>query len=817
MITAQPIVVAPRRTKVRAPDLARVIDDFGGKLRVLSLDCFDTIVWRQVATPIDLFYDLQEHPAFKRLGYNAKLRVSSESAARQMKVVRTGRSEVTLAEIYREAFPALTDAEVAELSEAELEAEIRTCYAFPAALDLMRAAARKNLKIIIVSDTYFSEAQLRRLLAATLPPDVNRAIDRVFTSSAHGLSKTQGLHLKALERMRQPPRAVLHVGDNEAADLSAASRAGLNAVHFVHHDPWLEEMNRLQATATNLLAPSVRENQSMPMPFRGLLVSRFGKSEGVSAVDVLGYAGAGPLLYAFGRYILDEIASLRAMGKRVKPLFLLRDGYLPKRVCDAIAGAEAGDAVAISRFVSYAASFRSDADVERYLAKSVGSGRFESLGRQLLLTPAETAAIIERAERAKSPVEEFVRQIRQPDTLRTIIERSGAMRARLFRYLEVSCGLEAGDTLLFIDLGYEGTAQRQLEPVFRDERGVEIQGRYLLASRTPGWERSRGGLLDPSWCDDRALASLVTYIALIEDLCTSDDGSVVDYTAEGAPVRDSRVLDADQYEKIKPLQARCVEFALDAERFFAASGKRPTASSLRTAALGALGRLLFTPSEPEVSYLEGFRLDMNLATRDSYALFDRDEGLAGLRRRGMFFMEHGQRTLRMNYPIELRSAGLELSLTLLAQHRYALEFSRSDMTLRRESLGVLVARGGDASMHAVEASATHDGFFSLIIPAGTRDLSLGVMFGRSYTWVQIESVHLIEVGHLYGRDESLHTEDVSASAHTEHMVERGPGILECTSESAFLFVAPPPKAGDRASYVCRVVFRPLALREQQAQ
>ena len=40
------------------------------------------------------------------------------------------------------------------------------------------------------------------------------------------------------------------------------------------------------------------------------------------------------------------------------------------------------------------------------------------------------------------------------------------------------------------------------------------------------------------------------------------------------------------------------------------------------------------------AYLDGFQLDMGLATDDTYALFDCEEGLDGLRRRGLLTRPH---------------------------------------------------------------------------------------------------------------------------------------------------------------------------------
>ena len=37
-------------------------------IKVLSLDCFDTILWRGVAQPTDVFFAMCNDPLFKKLG-----------------------------------------------------------------------------------------------------------------------------------------------------------------------------------------------------------------------------------------------------------------------------------------------------------------------------------------------------------------------------------------------------------------------------------------------------------------------------------------------------------------------------------------------------------------------------------------------------------------------------------------------------------------------------------------------------------------------------------------------------------------------------
>jgi FMN phosphatase YigB (HAD superfamily) len=802
----------PRAALTRAHELLERFSELAPGRTLLSLDCFDTILFRRVAQPADVFFDLARSAPFAARGYSAKLRMESESRARALAEVRRGSNEVTLPEIYRAAFPDLSDGEVSELARAELAAEKDACYAFPPTLELIRAATARGLSIVIVSDTYLSEPELRELLGSALPEDVIGAIDRIFCSSEHGRSKAGGLFKDVLRLLGEKPASVLHVGDHEISDLTAANALGMYALRLEHHGPAAAQALRTQTMALSLLAPEVRATRSLPAPFAGLLAAQSGVERPEA---LLGAVGAGPVLYAFARFLLAEREALERAGARPKFAFLMRDAYLPHRVCQALAGCEIGTNVAISRFAAYAASFRTRDDVERYLARSAGSGRLEAMARQLGLPEDRAEQLIRSCEQSSEPTAEFVRRVRDPKFLEGVFERSRAYRERLLRYLKQRVALEPGETLVLVDLGYEGTAQRELGPVLADELGVTVTGRYLIAARVAGWEKTRKGLFDPESCDDRTLATLVPYVALLEDICTTDDASVVDYDEAGNAVFAERVIEAGQYRRIVPIQDECERFAREAEAFFALAGKRPSAEDLRLSALASLARLLFFPTAPEVDYLEGFRLDMNLATLDSFELFDREKGLEALRRLGPFFMNPGTKSLRTNYPIELRAAGIELSLSLFAQHRFALTLGLEDVTLRRETLGLLVLAGRSGSLAEAEARATHDGYFSLIVPLGEGGFSVGVMFGKKYAWLQLESIAFVPTKALYHPDGSESSLDASACASPDGMRSAGGGLYECTSEASFLLITPRFRPETPGTFACRIVFRPLVPRTLQ--
>ena len=124
---------------------------------MLSLDCFDTILWRKTAAPTDVFYDLQRQPMFRSLGFTASLRIHAEIKARQMMMMRKQQSEVKLRDIYLESYPGLDDKQLEALAEEELSTEMNTCFALPQIIELILNAHQRGLNIIITSDTYLAE------------------------------------------------------------------------------------------------------------------------------------------------------------------------------------------------------------------------------------------------------------------------------------------------------------------------------------------------------------------------------------------------------------------------------------------------------------------------------------------------------------------------------------------------------------------------------------------------------------------------------------------------------------------------------------
>ena len=97
-------------------------------------------------------------------------------------------------------------------------------------LALLEAASAAGKTVVGVSDTYFEEDQLRGLLAQ--PALRGFELDRVFTSCAYRIGKSGGLFEIVLRELDVAPEQVVHLGDNEVADVEVPEKLGIACTPF---------------------------------------------------------------------------------------------------------------------------------------------------------------------------------------------------------------------------------------------------------------------------------------------------------------------------------------------------------------------------------------------------------------------------------------------------------------------------------------------------------------------------------------------------------------------------------------------------------
>lgn len=790
---------------ILACDLPTALDAWPD-VRVLSLDCFDTLLWRDTHAP---------HDVFGALGApNPQQRVWAEQRARGAAALRRRRNEVGIAEIYAELAPNATAERRAAMVAHELATEARYCFGFGPTIALMRTARARGLAVIVVSDTYLDQAQLGTLIAAAAGDDVRALIDRIFCSSEYGVSKGEGLLDRVVAELGVRRDTILHIGDNRAADLVAGEKAGVRALHLKQFSATTEQRLRLESATSAMIHAGGIAGSPTLQPHRAAIAIAEPRID--DAAERLGYTTIGPVLRGFAQWIAQEAAALRATRDgRVHVLFLMRDGHLPRLVQKTIAPDPMSHAIEISRFTATAASFATEDDVTRYLDAEASTSP-DAILAQLLFEPPEIAVLL-RGLPARGAHAALVRAIRTPARMSRILTRGRAFKDRLCGYLRATVAPAAGDTLMLVDLGYNGTVQNQMEPVLRGMLGVEIVGRYLLLREQdmPGFDKR--GFIDQRGYDANTLEALCGNVAVLEQLCTAAQGSVIDYTIDGLPVRATNAIKGAQSETRDAVQRGAIGYARDALAPIVRAAPPPAPSPSPSpdtdapchAAVAVLARLMFLPMPGELAVLERFQHDVNLGGDDVVPLFDRDIAHRGLRQRGLFYMRGAE---RMFLPAELHGEGLAVKLTLLAHKRFGLALKYADFIDRTITLPILIADGRTVDTATITATPTHDGYFVAPIPISDCRYSIGLQFGKLYEWLQVESTVFMPVDRFLSDRQRAGAEEVAAVPTLEGMEQAGPHLFRCEDHAAFMMIPPPPRADARAMMLA-VVFRPIVTRD----
>jgi predicted HAD superfamily hydrolase len=205
--------------------------------RAYSFDVFDTFLLRACTSPEGVFERAFQLSSVSRSFPDAATafvqhRHQAEARARKAAKQLTGSVEVGIADIYG-YFPfRLFDLDrktLPGLVQAEFEAELDLCRANAGMVRQYLEIRATGARTGFISDTYWSRAQLARLLRSCHP---GLAWDFLYASCESGTNKSEGLFAKYLSEQAIVPSQALHIGDNENADIRGARRHGIGTRYY---------------------------------------------------------------------------------------------------------------------------------------------------------------------------------------------------------------------------------------------------------------------------------------------------------------------------------------------------------------------------------------------------------------------------------------------------------------------------------------------------------------------------------------------------------------------------------------------------------
>ena len=781
--------------EVRAYELEGLLDRAPAGIEVLSLDCFDTLIWRSTNAPIDVFADLTLP------GSSMGGRLLAESAARFRATSTTGAKEIKLEQVYEFLYSSADPETIKQAVAHELEQERKHAFAFAPTVALIREAKRRGLKVVIVSDMYWSEPQLRAHIAAAAGEDLLALIDRVFVSSEYRTGKCDELFKHVLHELRVKPEKVLHVGDNHGADYVSPSRFGIHSAHLRQFEGEAEQRLRMEAAAAIMLDPTARSTRASCQMHRAQVALRR-PSEPATA---LGHDVMGPVMHTFALWLKAEMdKASAAVGKPVKPLFMMRDGYLPFIVFDKMYPEAGAAKVELSRFVAVRASIKDAAALDSYLTEWASQLPVYLMAKQLMLVEHEYAKFV------KGDTEEelrfsFARAVRRPELRTKIVDRCRAFAQKLVAHLN-RVGVDRDDAVMLVDIGYNGTVQNILTPVLRECMNLDVLGRYLFLRETQLTAFDKRGMLDTRNYDFRALHALSSSVIVIEQLCNVAQGSTVDLAADGSPVREELDAKAAHSKSRDTVQAACLAYIEEAGKGLHRAPASDTLAVRCRAAAASLARLFFLPSASEVPLFEQLDFDMNMGTASSQRLIDRKSSDGDLRRRGVSFGSGRRGGCFLS--AELQEQGLPTGLGMFAAARFDLDVRLTDYESGGIEIPVITIAGTEHLLRNYTASRTVDGYYRLQLPVSSGKHGVGIQLGQICSWVQVEAVEATPVTDL--DPTILKRRVIPLTAVPDQMEQVAPDLYR-VSPAGLLFVLP---SAIEEPFMLSLAFRPIRWRDE---
>ncbi|WP_352232001.1 HAD family hydrolase [Actinomycetospora sp. NBRC 106375] len=557
--------------------LLRLVTD--GSLRVLSLDVFDTLLWRRVPRPVELFAVVAHR--LRSEGLLAEWVTDSAFVGLRARVEGLARDargplgpEVSLREIWLAMPPEpFSDVPVDILMGVEMQVEREFTVVDLDTRRLVDAARHAGLPLVLVSDTYFDDEQLRYLLdrpQLELPPGT-----RIFRSQEYGTAKGDGLWPAVLTALGVAPDEIVHIGDNPVADDEVPARHGIRTVHYERVD---EEFARVLererttptalSTAGTLVDPEHGDAGLTTMRARAVgLAGRDGRRTDVARR--FGAGVLGPVLTGFAEWVARSCAA-----RRVRTAWCpMREGELLAALVNDAARAHGLEVEArplwLSRHVVWLATVDElDADsVADMIRRSYGA-TVRSLLSTLALRPGDVPSLAPHLDRVLDDQEMVDRVaaalVEAPHLRHRLAVTATGKRRRLVRALRDAGALDEPEMVL-VDLGWGATIQLQLAAAL-DKAGVDVvpSGMYVATDFRSLRLLARGlrveGYLGAAGRPAPLVESLARSPEALEMSVNALCGSLLDFSEDGTPILGPTVGTEDQHAERRAVQTGIVDF-----------------------------------------------------------------------------------------------------------------------------------------------------------------------------------------------------------------------------------------------------------------
>jgi predicted HAD superfamily hydrolase len=264
-------------------------------LKVISFDIFETLVFRNVNNPVDIFSLVGKHKYVKNIYDNPEtfkqFRIQAENKARS---VNSKLEDVTLELIYNEL--PLTQEQKKKIIKLELKEEYKSLYINKQIQKWINKALKVGKKVILISDMYLSKKELNYLVTSKLKDE--KSIYKIYVSNEYDATKATGnLYPIVLKDLQISANEILHIGDNKYSDVQMAQKSGINSLYY-NCDKYIKDILKIES---NYIQHSSKNNN---FRIQASLLNSYIKEEERFFFN-LGASIFGPVLWEFSHWITE--------------------------------------------------------------------------------------------------------------------------------------------------------------------------------------------------------------------------------------------------------------------------------------------------------------------------------------------------------------------------------------------------------------------------------------------------------------------------------------------------------------------------------
>ncbi len=275
------------------------------KCDVVSFDVFDTLLFRNIYKPTDLFKILEKEFNIENL---ENIRKESEIKSR----VSENNGETNYDLIYKEMENKISDKTIIEkIKNRELELEEEFLVINPFMKKIYDYCIKKNKKVFFISDMYLPHNFIKKILE-----NVGYSSFKLYVSCDNMKTKGSGDLFKYVQKENNLNYSKwLHIGDNKHSDYDIPISLGMKAFNYIN----IREKSKIKGE------PETIEESIL----RGIQNNYLYNSDTKSYWEQFGVLYASPIYYGFTNWLYN----LTHESKNIL-YFLARDGYIIQKTYD---------------------------------------------------------------------------------------------------------------------------------------------------------------------------------------------------------------------------------------------------------------------------------------------------------------------------------------------------------------------------------------------------------------------------------------------------------------------------------------------------